>query len=234
LTNEATPASNDQPQANPQDDGAPREKRSRDRYGRERKPRGERTESVAPQVEPNADEPSQDESAPRKSYFAQPARPADAARQHADFADTTPVTFNRDPVEPSVAVATPVPEAEPVAAAPATEVMDLASQSTAELGASSTPAPVIATSVGMPPVEAYVLPLDQLAGIAQQSGLTWVNSDAEKIAAVQTAIAAEPKLVHVPRERPPVVALDNRPLVLVETRLDLRDIKLPFEETQSV
>jgi ribonuclease E len=112
--------------------------------------------------------------------------------------------------------------------------MDLASQSTAELGASSTPAPVIATSVGMPPVEAYVLPLDQLAGIAQQSGLTWVNSDAEKIAAVQTAIAAEPKLVHVPRERPPVVALDNRPLVLVETRLDLRDIKLPFEETQSV
>jgi hypothetical protein len=29
-----------------------------------------------------------------------------------------------------------------------------------------------------------------------------------------------------------VIALDDRPLVLVETRLDLRDISLPFEETQ--
>jgi ribonuclease E len=85
----------------------------------------------------------------------------------------------------------------------------------------------------MPQVGTYVLPTDELAGIAQQSGLTWVNSDAEKIAAVQAVIAAEPKPVHVPRERPPVVTLDDRPLVLVETRLDLRDIKLPFEETHS-
>jgi ribonuclease E len=233
LTNEATLAGNDQATASPQDEDAPREKRSRDRYGRERKPRGERTESAAPQTEPTADEPSQDESVPRKSYFAQPTRPADATHQHADFADTAPVAFSQDPVEPSVAVATPVPETIPVAAAPATTVVELASRPTAETGASSTPAPVIAATAGMPQVEAYVLPMDQLAGIAQQSGLTWVNSDAEKIAAVQATIAAEPKPVHVPRERPPVVTLDNRPLVLVETRLDLRDIKLPFEETQS-
>ena len=84
----------------------------------------------------------------------------------------------------------------------------------------------------MPAVASYALPVDQLVGIAQESGLTWVNSNAEKIAAVQAAIAAEPKPVHVPRERPPVIALDDRPLVLVETRLDLRDISLPFEETQ--
>ena len=40
--------------------------------------------------------------------------------------------------------------------------------------------------------------------------------------------AAEPKAVHVPRIRPPVVALDEGPLVLVETRKDLSDMKLPF------
>jgi ribonuclease E len=45
-----------------------------------------------------------------------------------------------------------------------------------------------------------------------------VNSDAGKIAAVQAAIAAAPKEIHVPRERPPVVVVDASPLVLVETR----------------
>ena len=65
------------------------------------------------------------------------------------------------------------------------------------------------------------------------SGLQWVNSDADKIAAVQAAIAAEPKPVHVPRERPAPVELDDRPLVLVETRRDLRDMKLPFENDQT-
>jgi ribonuclease E len=51
--------------------------------------------------------------------------------------------------------------------------------------------------------------------------LEWVNSDADRVAAVQAAIAAEPKPVHVPRERPPVVVMDEGPLVLVETRKDL-------------
>ena len=56
-----------------------------------------------------------------------------------------------------------------------------------------------------------------------------VNSDAEKIAAAQAAIAAQPKPVHVPRERKPVVVVDEGPLVLVETRKDLSQMKLPFE-----
>jgi ribonuclease E len=106
------------------------------------------------------------------------------------------------------------------------------SKPSTEVGESSTETPVTGSNAGMPPVGAYELPLDQLAGIAERSGLTWVNSDAEKIAAVQAAIAAEPKPAHVPRERPPVVALDDRPLVLVETKLDLRSVSLPFEETQ--
>jgi ribonuclease E len=57
--------------------------------------------------------------------------------------------------------------------------------------------------------------------VAQGSGLEWVNSNPERIAAVQAAIAAEPKPVHVPRERPPLVILDEGPLVLVETRKEL-------------
>ena len=64
--------------------------------------------------------------------------------------------------------------------------------------------------------------------VAQGSGLVWVNSDADKVAAVQAAIAAEPKPVRVPRERPPVVVLNEGPLVLVETRKDLKDMNLPF------
>lgn len=77
----------------------------------------------------------------------------------------------------------------------------------------------------------FDLPVDQLVQVAEGSGLQWVNSDAQKIAAVQAAIAAEPKPVRVPRERPPAVVLDEGPLVLVETRRDLRDMKLPFEQT---
>ena len=43
-------------------------------------------------------------------------------------------------------------------------------------------------------------------------------------------VNAEPKPVHVPRERPPVVVLDEGPLVLVETRRDLGTMQLPFEK----
>lgn len=70
--------------------------------------------------------------------------------------------------------------------------------------------------------------MDSLQKIAQESGLVWVNSDAEKIAAVQAAIAAEPPTVRVPRERPPAVVLHEGPLVLVETRKDLNQLNVPF------
>ena len=83
----------------------------------------------------------------------------------------------------------------------------------------------------MPQVQSYTLPLADLVGIANGAGLEWVNSDSEKVARVQAAIAAEPKPVHVPRERPPKVVLDEGPLVLVETRKDLAQMKLPFESS---
>ncbi|WP_286746078.1 hypothetical protein [Aquabacterium sp. UBA2148] len=75
-----------------------------------------------------------------------------------------------------------------------------------------------------------MLPLSELQGIAQGAGLEWVNSDADKITAAQEAIANEPRPVHMPRERKPAVVLDEGPLVLVETRKDLSQVSLPFEQ----
>ena len=72
--------------------------------------------------------------------------------------------------------------------------------------------------------------MQDLVQVAQGSGLQWVNSDATKIAEAKAAIAAEPMPVRVPRERPPVVTAIDSPLVLVETKRDLRDIPLPFEK----
>ena len=91
------------------------------------------------------------------------------------------------------------------------------------------PAPV-AVAAGMPKVQPFTLPAEQLVQIAQVAGLQWVNSDADKVASVQAAIAAEPRPLHVPRERAALVVLDDGPLVLVETRKDLRDVKLAFEQ----
>ena len=80
----------------------------------------------------------------------------------------------------------------------------------------------------MPRVTAFELPLSALEQVAQNSGLQWVNSNPEKVAQVQAAIAAEPRPVHVPRERPPRIVIDEGPLVLVETRKDLKDLQVPF------
>ena len=73
----------------------------------------------------------------------------------------------------------------------------------------------------MPKVQHFELPVQQLVEISKSSGLEWVNSNPERVAQVQKIIAAEPKPVHVPRERPPFVELDEGPLILVETRKDL-------------
>jgi ribonuclease E len=84
----------------------------------------------------------------------------------------------------------------------------------------------------MPKLQPFVLPLSELAEVANGSGLIWVNSDAEKVAVVQAAIAAEPVQIHVLRERPAPVLVDAGPLILVETKRDLRNMELPFEAVQ--
>jgi len=136
------------------------------------------------------------------SQDVQASEEAPVARSYFDRAVSTAA-----PVD-SIAKAAPVVSAAPVAV--------------------SAPAPTAAPSAGLPKVQAYELPMASLVQVAENSGLQWVNSDPAKIAQVQAAIAAEPKAPHVPRVRPPAVVVDDGPLVLVETRKDLSDMKLPF------
>ena len=88
-----------------------------------------------------------------------------------------------------------------------------------------TPAPLAAAAAAVD----YVLPVDSLNAVADGAGLQWVNSDAEKIRAAQAAMAAMPAPIHVPREIRKVELADEGPLVLVETKKDLSQVRLPFE-----
>jgi ribonuclease E len=100
-----------------------------------------------------------------------------------------------------------------------------------EAPAPSTQAPSIsAAPQAMPKVATYALPTGALEAVAQGSGLQWVNSDPQRIAAVQAAIASEPTPAHVPRERAAPVATTEGPLVLVETKRDLRTVPLGSQE----
>jgi ribonuclease E len=99
----------------------------------------------------------------------------------------------------------------------------------APVASTSAPVAAVVTQPAAAPAAPFVLPLDSLQAVAESAGLQWVNSDTDKIRAVQTAMASEPALVHVPRERKPVVAANEGALVLVETRKDLSQVKLPFE-----
>ncbi|MDT9001295.1 Rne/Rng family ribonuclease [Paucibacter sp. APW11] len=115
------------------------------------------------------------------------------------------------------AVAAPAPAVSAEVSAPAAAVV------------AAPVASAVAEAPAAPQLPAFELPLADLHAIAEGAGLQWVNSDADKVRAVQDAIAAEPKPVRVPRERPPLVTIDEGPLVLVETRKDLSQVKLPFE-----
>jgi len=190
-----------------------RERRSRDRYGRDRRERnGERSGERDRAAKDGAGEPEQasDTGEARepaaRSYFDRPSSAVPAPAPTAP--DTAEVGATVAPVAQAIPVAA---QATPVAApAPATREV-------------ATPA-----VRSLPPVQGFTLPLDELTQIAERSGLQWVNSDADKIAAAQAAIAAEPAPIRVPRERPALVIADEGPLVLVETRKDLRNLNLPF------
>ena len=179
---------------------APRERRSRDRYGRDRRER-------APRDGENREE---------VPAGAEPVAPVAADQQD----EQRPVrSYFTQPASPAPSQVEPAPVvvAEPVAVIP-------------DVVAPAAPAPsVAAATAGMPKVVPYTLSMDDLHRVAQASGLEWVNSDAAKVAEIQAAIAAEPRPIHVPREPRPVVLVDEGPLVLVETRKDLRDVSLPFE-----
>jgi ribonuclease E len=105
---------------------------------------------------------------------------------------------------------------------------------TTKVAAPAAPAPVVvaaAAVVAEPVAEpAFVLSVDALTAVAESSGLQWVNSDASKIRAAQEAMAAEVRPVQAPRERAAAAKTEDGPLVMVETRKDLAQVKLPFEQ----
>ncbi len=211
------------------------ERRSRDRYGRDRQ-RGNR-QPTAPAAEGEmmsfdepAAAPAASDDAPRRSYFAA-AAPAPAA-------DPAPAVAAASlPAEPQALAPQPAAfhEVAPPVAAPAAERAPRpAPQAAVPVAPRPAPAPAPApaqpASAAMPRVASYNLPVDEMQQVAASSGLQWVGSDASKVAAAQAAAAAEPQPLRVPRERPPVPTLDDGPLVLVETHRDLSDTKLPFDQ----
>ncbi len=99
--------------------------------------------------------------------------------------------------------------------------------------AAAAPASVVSSAQRMPLITSYALPMEEMHQVASGSGLEWVNSNPERIAQVQAAIAAEPQAVHVPRERPAPVVIDEGPLVLVETKKDLRQMPMPFDDSST-
>jgi ribonuclease E len=199
------------PEATPREGG---EGRRRGRGGRDRN-RRERGEDGSVEGAPEGFAAID---SPTKAGAAAELTPAEAAAEVATHApsavDTAPVASEapayQPRVEPDTRFATiePAVQDEPVAAP-------------------------VAVAAPPAPVEKFVLPLDSLQAVAESAGLQWVNSDAEKIRAVQAAMAAEPKPAHVPRERKPLERIDEGPLVLVETRKDLTQFKLPFETAQA-
>jgi ribonuclease E len=149
----------------------------------------------------------------------------------------------RAPREGDDASLTPLPEADgtqaeaPVVLAPVEAPAEVTAPARRVEPASRPVAPPIAVEATplshgrrpLPKVQPFELPLADLAQVAEGSGLHWVNSDAERVAQVRAAIADEPKPIHVSRERPPAVVIDDGPLVLVETRRNLAATTLPFE-----
>ena len=165
--------------------------------------------------------------------------PGEAVALHA--VDSEPVApFVMNELAPQVAA-----EAEPVnaaaaVAAPASVFTPPPVAAPAPVAAVATVAAVVATVAPVATVvapeaaaEPFVLPMDQLQGVAETAGLQWVNSDADKMRASREAMANEPAPARVSREVKAVVAVDDGPLVLVETRKDLSQFKLPFESADN-
>lgn len=229
------PLSGTEAEANPPADGADngeRDGRRRSRGGRNRRDRGE----GRPGGDAGADAAASagvENTADVAADFGSTAD-APAAERAVALAVSPEVST---PVAASyIEASTPAPEVrralptDVVAVAVEAEVVPPASMATeppvAVVMAGSAPAPTPAPTAT---AASFVLETDALQAVAETAGLQWVNSDVDKIRAAQQAMANEAKPAHVARASKPVAAIDDGPLVLVETRRDLSQVKLPFE-----
>jgi ribonuclease E len=204
------------------------EPRRRRRGGRGRRDRDEGT-GIAPAAgedaagDPVASDERREVSSVKADASVRPWWESEAARSDADL----PIAEKEPTAEMGPAdIETPTLPS-PVAAPPAPRTAAVAVEAPAEVPVvRPSPPPMAAEPIVVP---VFALPIDELATVASGAGLEWVNSDTDKVRAVQQAMAEAPKPIRVPREPKPVAVVDDGPLVLVETRKDLSQIKLPFE-----
>ncbi len=123
-----------------------------------------------------------------------------------------------------------VEEVQDQAAAPAAMTTAVAA-APAQLAAAAEPTPAPAPAVAVPPTPPAItvapvlpkavpapLPIDELLPVLDRAGLILVQTEPLKLAETQARLAAEPRPVRVPRERPVLPPLDVGPLIQVETR----------------
>jgi ribonuclease E len=118
-------------------------------------------------------------------------------------------------VAPAPAVAAPAPVAVPPApvAAPPTPV------AVAGYATLRTPEMItVPATVALPAAQPAPLPVDQLEPVLELAGLTLVQTEPSKHAEAVARLASEPRSKRVPRERPTLPAIEETPLVQVETR----------------
>lgn len=203
------------PERNDADGGEQRSSRRRSRRGE----RGERSEQPA-DISAAPERDSVPGEAPAQPEF--PELPlTDAAQDSAENDDTPPPRsyFARA----QDALAAQQQEADAAAT-------DAPQEEAAATDAAEDAAEAVAAVEETPPPPAPAISDEELQAQLAAAGLDWVGTDPGKAAAVQAAIAAEPAPVHVPRERPPRQEADDTPLMLVETRQDLTQTTLPFDD----
>ncbi|MEO5698516.1 MAG: ribonuclease E/G, partial [Burkholderiaceae bacterium] len=188
--------------------------RGRDRNRRERDP-----ETAASPVQPAPQEPQRSGVVTAETFREDEAPMSTPAPLPVDMQEALAPESATEPV------AEPAPE--PVASMAAAPVAPAPSEA-----AAPAPAALLEPIAAAEPAESFALPVETLHAVADSAGLQWVNSDADKIRAVQAAMASEAAPARVPRERQPVRVDESGPLVLVETRKDLAQVKLPFEAAQ--
>ncbi len=210
-----------------------RERRSRDRYGRDRR-RDRQNGAPSEMAEADVQDAPAEGGSSAVQVEAEPT--AIIPRSYFSAYANRPAPESQD-VTPAAEAPALAPEGAsvPQSAAPdRRETAIVATGSVPSKGEPAAPAPSAADQAparaAMPSVRTYALPENELVDVASQAGLQWVRTDAGRAAAVQAVIAAEPHPVHVPRERPDAAVIDDAPLILVETRRDLRTEALPFEQ----
>ncbi|MBC7717904.1 MAG: Rne/Rng family ribonuclease [Pseudorhodobacter sp.] len=175
----------------------------------------------------------------RRERGAEDASPsAEAATYDVNAAEPTPIS-SFAPAAVATDMATPTAmggvrdlAADAEEAVPAVVIEPVAVPVVA-LAPTFTPAPAPAVAVAAAPAAPFVLQVNHLSTVAETAGLQWVNSDASKIKAAQEAMAREPSPVRVPREIKAPAPVSDSALVMVETRKDLSQIKLPFEISET-